>query len=84
MIPTLMVLGLVLGRWWRTTLVVATVGWPLLLLADGISGDYRFYAGSAALGLANTAIGVIVHQAILWCVRHLRHSDHGRSVDLTH
>ena len=36
MIPTLIVLGLVVGRWWRTALVVGALGWPVALLTTNV------------------------------------------------
>jgi len=69
MVPTLMLVGLVLGRWWRTTLVAATLGWPILLLADGLIEPGWNIAAAAGLSAANTAAGIVVHQAIRWAVR---------------
>lgn len=28
MIPTMLLFGLVLGHWWKTCLVIATLSWP--------------------------------------------------------
>jgi hypothetical protein len=36
MIPVLLFLGAVLGRWWRATLIIAAVGWPALLVATDV------------------------------------------------
>jgi hypothetical protein len=69
----MIVLGLVLGRWWKTALAVGTVVWPSMLLQAGIietgAGDLL---GAALFGLANTAVGVGLHQAALHLVRRLR------------
>ena len=73
MVPTLLLLGLVLGRWWRTTLLIAVLGWPLLLLVDGTIEPGRNVAGAALVALVNAGIGVLVHQAVRWCLRH-RHA----------
>ncbi len=35
MIPTMILVGLVLGRWWRAALVIGTLAWPALLWAEG-------------------------------------------------
>ena len=67
MIPTLMLLGLVFGHWWRTTLVVAAIGWPLLLIATGVDVDIATVPVAAALGAANAAIGILVHR-LLWLI----------------
>ncbi|MDQ4096516.1 MAG: hypothetical protein M3144_01415 [Actinomycetota bacterium] len=71
MIPTMIVFGLVFGRWWKTALVVGTLAWPALLLAASTiaAGDIPLALG---LGLANTAVGVAVHQGLLRGVRGLR------------
>lgn len=69
MIPTMMLFGLVLGRWWRFALAAAAVFWPALLLADGTISTAGEVLGAAALGLANAAVGVLVHQAVLQAAR---------------
>lgn len=63
MLPGLILLGLLFGRWWRTCLVLAAVAFPLLLLADGTIHLGLDVVISAALAAANTAVGVAVHQA---------------------
>ena len=71
MIPTLIILGLVFGHWWRTTLVVAAVGWPLLLIVTGVESGLDFALGAAALAMANAAVGILVYQALWLLVRGL-------------
>lgn len=70
MIPTLLVFGLLIGRWWKTALVVGTLGWLVILWVDPgtRSFDPAFIASAAALAFANTAVGVAVHQLLrlLW------------------
>lgn len=56
MIPTMLLFGLVLGRWWKTCLVVGTVGWPLLLWFDNIIESPTEFVGAAGLAALNTAI----------------------------
>lgn len=78
MIPTMILLGLVFGRWWRTTLVVAAVGWPTWILADGSQGfSWRLVLGAAGFAIANAAVGIVVHQAGLGGLRAVR--DRGRT-----
>ena len=72
MIPTMILFGLVFGRWWKATLVVGTLGWPLLLLAGDILLSPVEVAGVAVLALANTLVGVAIHQLFLGLVRALR------------
>jgi hypothetical protein len=62
-----MLLGLVLGHWWRTTLVVSAIGWPVLLITTGVDLDIATVALAAALGAANAAIGILVHR-LLWLI----------------
>lgn len=73
MIPTMIVFGLVFGRWWRFSLIAATVGWPVLLLATGVMSPEPGLLTAAGLSVINTAAGVLVHQSILGSVRVLRH-----------
>lgn len=69
MIPTLLVLGVVFGHWWKTALLVGTVGWAVLL---GLDPDLHLSGSdlllSALLGFGNTAVGVAAHQVLrlLW------------------
>lgn len=69
MIPTMILFGLLLGRWWRLSLGAAAVAWPLLLLADGVVSVVPVLLGAAVLGVANAAVGVAAHQAVLQLVR---------------
>jgi hypothetical protein len=62
MIPTLLVIGLVLGRWWRLVLPVATIGWPMLLVLDGVGTGVAFWVSAGAFALANTIAGVAVNR----------------------
>ena len=72
MIPTMFLFGLVLGRWWKTCLVVGTLGWPLLLWFDNIIESPTEFLGAAALAALNTAVGVAVHQSLLHLFIRLR------------
>ena len=81
MIPTMILLGLVFGRWWKPTLVIGTFFWPLMLMWDGVyqqtldpevhtqGGVVGLTLGAALLGLANTGIGVALHQSVLALLR---------------
>lgn len=69
MIPTLILFGLIFGRWWRSSLVVGTVGWPVLLLATHTVSSLAETAGAAGLALLNTGVGVLIHQAVSTLVR---------------
>lgn len=71
MIPTMMLFGLIAGRWWKTALVIGAVGWAAIVLLDGAITPSQIPA-AMMFGLANTAIGVGIHQGILRLVRRLR------------
>jgi hypothetical protein len=70
-IPTLIVFGLVFGRWWRSCLIVAAIGWPVVLVLGDVMGFEWTLLGAAALAAVNTLVGVLAHQGILRVVRHL-------------
>ena len=72
MIPTLIVFGLVFGRWWRVSLAVAAVGWPAVLVAGDVMELEAGLAGAAGLAVLNTGVGVLVHHAVRWAVRSMR------------
>ncbi|HSK95772.1 MAG TPA: hypothetical protein VK891_04065 [Euzebyales bacterium] len=71
MIPTVIVVGIVLGRWWWAALLVSAIGWPLLLAATGVATGGILLA-AAAIALPNALAGVLLYQAGAWIVRHLR------------
>ena len=71
MIPTMILFGLVLGRWWKSAIVAGAVLWAVSLLLAGIVGG-AYVVSAAAFGAAHTAVGVAVHQATLWLVRSIR------------
>lgn len=71
MIPTMILFGLVLGRWWKSAIAAGVVVWPTILFLAGIIGGADVL-GAAVFGAVNTAAGVAVHQATLWLVRSIR------------
>lgn len=69
MIPTMIVFGLALGRWWKTAIIAAAILWPALLLSGGVlegsPGDQvGGLIGGSVLAVLNTAVGVAAHQAL--------------------
>ena len=64
MIPTLLLVGLVFGQWWRISIPAATIGWALLLLADGAVSDLMHFSGAAWFGFINVTVGVLVFQGV--------------------
>ncbi|MER6824904.1 hypothetical protein ABT352_02800 [Streptosporangium sp. NPDC000563] len=69
MIPTMILFGLVFGRWWRASLLAAAVFWPVVLLAGDAIGLDGSLMTAAALGVLNVSAGVAIHQSVLWIVR---------------
>ena len=69
MIPTVILAGLIFGHWWKTTLIVAAVGWPILLLAAGIDIEPALLPFAALAGVANAAVGILIHQLLWFLVR---------------
>ena len=65
MIPTLILVGLALGRWWRVVIPLAAVGWPILLIVTGVDSGFDFVLAASALAIANVTVGVLVYQ-VLW------------------
>ena len=64
MVPTMLLVGLVFGRWWRVTIPVGTLAWVVLLIAISTGSGLPFVLGAAALGAANVFVGALVYQAI--------------------
>lgn len=73
MIPTLILFGLIFGRWPRSTILIGTLAWPLLLLADHTISAGGLLPGAAGYALINTGVGVLVHQTVLRLLRRLHH-----------
>jgi hypothetical protein len=63
-VPTLLLAGLVFGKWWRISIPAATIGWAVLLLADGTVSDLTHFAGAAWFGFINVTVGALVFQAV--------------------
>ena len=72
MIPTMILFGLLLGRWWKFALIVGTSAWTVLLWSQGLLATPPEIVGAAALALVNTAVGVLAHQLVLAVVRRVR------------
>ena len=69
MIPTVLLVGVLFGRWWKITVPVAVLGWPSLLIASGIDSGFQFALAAALLAAANVVAGVLAHQAVTLLVR---------------
>lgn len=71
MIPTVILFGLVFARWWAVTLLVAVLGWPLLLVATDVVDLEPGLIGAAVLAVANAGVGILVHQGLVHTYRRL-------------
>jgi len=63
MIPTLFIVGLVLGRWSRAVIPAASIGWALVLTATGVGSGPAFLLEATIVGVINVSLGVLVYQA---------------------
>ena len=73
MIPTLILFGLIFGRWPRSSILAGTLGWPLALLLNNTISAGVLLLGAAGFAMVNTAVGVLIHQTVLRLLRRLRH-----------
>lgn len=69
MIPTLLVLGAVLYRWWSWTILGAALGWPLLLWATDVVDSWREVGIAAGFAAANVACGAMIVNGVVQFVR---------------
>jgi hypothetical protein len=68
-IPTVLLVGLLFGRWWKITVPVAVLGWPTVLIASGVDSGFRFAVAAGVLAAANVVVGVLAYQAVRLIVR---------------
>ena len=80
MIPTLILVGLVFGRWWRIVIPLAAIGWAVLLIVTGVDSGFVFALGAAAIAMPNVALGVLVHRALWQLVRRVATATQPREV----
>jgi hypothetical protein len=81
LIPTLLLVGLLLGRWWRVVIPVAAIGWTALLMATGVDSGLAFALGATMLALVNVTIGVLVFQAAWFAWRRVTTQHAGDEVE---
>jgi hypothetical protein len=63
MIPTLLLVGVVLGRWWRIVVPLAVIGWVVLLIATDVGSGLSFAVEAGLLAAANVIVGTLLNQA---------------------
>lgn len=77
MIPTMMLVGLLVGLlprpWYLVGVVVASIGWALALVVTDVIGvgDVAGIVGAVLLALVNMLVGVGVARAVTMLVRTL-------------
>jgi hypothetical protein len=74
-IPSLILAGLIVGRWWIVP--IAMVAWPALLIGTGIDSGIRVIAAGSLIPVPNVALGVALR-------RGARHLWNRRGVDSQH
>ncbi len=72
-IPSALLVGVLVGRWWWTPLLVG-VAWALVVAIDG---SCRGLCSISAFGLgtANAAIGMVIYQAVRALLRRFNRTD---------
>ena len=60
MIPSLILAGLLIGRWW--TVPLAMVAWPAVLISAGTGSELSVITGGALIAVPNVALGVGLHR----------------------
>lgn len=63
MIPTLLLVGFVLGPWWRIAVPITTVVWVVAVLATTEATAADDALPAAVLAVVNLAVGVLIFQA---------------------
>ena len=79
MIPTVLLVGVALGRWWWQVVLGAAVGWPLVVLGVGAINPSGIPL-AAALGAANAAVGVAANRVVAGGMRAVEHVELGPGV----
>jgi hypothetical protein len=79
MIPSLILFGVIFGRWWRPVLASAPVGWPLVVVTTNATdlSESTMLLGAGLFGVANAGLGVLAHQSYLRLPRLARPSGDG-------
>ena len=65
MIPTMILLGFIFGRWWKVAVPLGALAWPLMLVTSGIDPTVV----AAALGVINAGVGAAMFLALATLAR---------------
>src|SRR5262245_52575578 len=60
LIPSLILAGFVVGRWWIVP--VAMVVWPALMIGTGVDSGIHVIAAGSLIAVPNVALGVALHR----------------------
>jgi hypothetical protein len=60
MIPSLILAGFIVGRWWIVP--VAMVAWPALLIGTGVGSGMHVIVGGSLIAVPNVALGVALRR----------------------
>jgi hypothetical protein len=71
MVPTLLIVGFVFGRWWRLAAPIAILGWPVWLIVAGVGSGPAFALGATVVAVFNVAVGVLAYHLLRKLARHL-------------
>ena len=79
MIPTLLLVGLVFGHWWRIAVPIATVVWVVAVLVTTEATMADDALAAAGQAVANLAVGVLIFHVGRFMLRRMfpRRSDTG-------
>ncbi|PQZ93763.1 hypothetical protein CQ018_08910 [Arthrobacter sp. MYb227] len=77
MIPTMIVLGILFGRWWIAAIIGGGLFWgfaigAMSVIANDETFSWGLILGAVLLGAVNAAFGAGIHQLVLWIIRKIR------------
>lgn len=77
MIPSMIVFGILFGRWWVAAIIGGGLLWGLVIGAMSVYANEETFSwglvlGAALLGATNSAFGAGIHQMVLWITRKIR------------
>jgi hypothetical protein len=62
MIPTLLLAGILFGRWWRVSIPAGSIGWAILLASTGVVSGLDGFVSAVPFAFVNVTVGVLVFQ----------------------
>ena len=71
-IPTLLLIGLVFGKWWRITIPATTVAWVVVLSVNETDSGVDFVFSAGAWAALNVTVGVLIFQGVRLLLRMIR------------